>query len=140
MKTPDECKDEVAEKHGYLQWSNLFGANAAIFNEVIELYVTSQIEDLTKENARLTEIVKGLEEAFKNGSEVYSDDVNDLSKQIETLKSENDRYREALEDCIQRMSRARKLLTERDGQPDCWQMLNAEKYEAALHPLVKEGE
>lgn len=91
---------------------------------------------------------------FQNGCEkVWNDYVSPLQKEISELRkeiSENekeilrqgdeiqllesqlDKAKELLTYVSQRMTTARDILTERDGQPDCWQMLNSENIESFL--------
>jgi hypothetical protein len=87
---------------------------------------TSQIEDLTKEVERLK---------FDYNSQFQ--ETKRLRDVVFKLESSNDRYREALEEVVNRCNAA--------GGPDERFMdiiiLDIRKYaSSALHPLVKEGE
>lgn len=82
MKTLDECKNEVANKYGHTTWNAMRLVSdilPATYDEVTKLYVTSQIEDLTKE------------------VESKKESIRILMKQLDTQQESNDRYREALE-------------------------------------------
>jgi L-rhamnose mutarotase len=153
MKTLNECKDEIARKHEFTSWQTLsdmlrrngvYEQNIGVFhNAVAELYATSQIEDLTKENARLTEV----EDCNKRT-------ILNQRQEIGNLKSERDRYREALEANHEYVkflsgycSGIASYLAVHRMSPSIEEVERGEYLrtqiaikESTLHPLVKEGE
>jgi hypothetical protein len=127
-----------------------------IWNDYV-LPSSSQIEDLTKErdkayekgysdgrnglhNSDLTKDVERLKEKVQRliqNNDLISGQNSGLSLRVKFLEQENDRYREALEEVVNRCNAA--------GGPDERFMdiiiLDIRKYaSSALHPLVKEGE
>jgi hypothetical protein len=109
---------------------------------------TSQIEDLTKENARLTEVEECNKCTINNQrqeigllkeKEIRGDRmIVDLEHEKTVLQSSNDRYREALEGLQKSagdiLSYGNSLIARENLHKSII------KASSALHPLVKEGE
>jgi hypothetical protein len=84
--------------------------------------------ELREENERL----KYRAEKAEASSEQYKENWTSAVSRAFELQQYNKELVIALEHASRCMTKARKILTEREGQQDCWQMLNAENIESIL--------
>jgi 3-dehydroquinate synthase class II len=99
--TLQECKDQVAKEDGKYSWDLVLATNdiqtiTRVMNVAAELYASLKLKAKEEEIERLNA-------AFKNGCDVYSDDVKDLSKQISDLEALNKEYLEALKELLRQL-------------------------------------